>query len=118
MSTQNRWQIGVMYRGGLLNGQPFFTQPDGPGTAVFPTERQGEPWVDFPIQGMVWSEKNPWQVPGCLHSIKAFDVQREYDYDNNVSVALLLCPTCSYCQRAISPFEEWLNPIQNAIIIG
>lgn len=114
----NRWQIGTLYNQGLQNGQPFWTQPGGPGSQVLPTQRNGEPWQDYPVPGLVIQEMSPWFVPGCLHSIKYWAIVREWDYLTNQSCALVTCPVCSYVQNVIEPFEEWLNPIQRAIIVG
>ena len=97
----NRWTVGTMYYQGLLNGSPFYSQPGGPGTQVFPTERNGAPWPEYPIPGLVINEYQPWVVPGCLHSVKEFCVIQEYDYATDQQVALLTCPTCSYVQRAV-----------------
>lgn len=122
MAQANNWAIGEMYFQGRLNGsgaslQPFFTQPGGPGTAVFPTQYSG-PWVDFPIPGLVITEYIPWWSPGCGHAIKMWTVIREFDYDTNQSCALICCRICTYVQNVYEPFEEWLNPIQHAIIVG
>jgi hypothetical protein len=115
----NRWSLGTMYYQGLLNGQPFFTQPGGPGTQVFPTQANATPWAAWPAAGvMVLQEYSPWWAPGCGHSVKTLKVIREFDYETNSSVALVCCEICSYLQRTIEPFEEWLNPIENAILIA
>ena len=114
----NSWQVGAMYYGGLVDGQPFFTQPGGPGTQVFPTQQNAAPWPDYPIPGLVIQEYSPWWAPGCGHSIKFWKVIREYDYTTSSSVALVTCEICSYVQNTIEPFEDWLDPIGRAIIIG
>lgn len=114
----NRWQLGVMYWGGKVNGQPFFTQPGGPGTEVFPTQVKGQQWIDWPVAGMVINEWMPWVTPGCQHSVSWFSIVHEFDYDTNQSAALLLCPICGYCQRAVEPYEEILNPIQYPVIVA
>jgi len=113
----NRWQLGVMYNNGLLNGVPFYVQPDGPGTQVFPTQFNG-PWLAYPIPGQIMNESIPWWTPGCLHAIKFWKVIREWDYDTNQSVALITCEICTYVQNAYSPFEEWLDPVAHAIIVA
>jgi hypothetical protein len=107
-----------MYNQGLHNGQPFFTQPGGPGTKVIPTQENAQPWPDYPVQGLVINEYNPWWSPGCGHSIKFWMVVQEWDYGSGQSVALVCCSVCSYVQNAIEPASEWLNPIQRAIIVG
>lgn len=101
MAQQNRWQVGVMYNQGLLNGVPFFTQPDGPGTAVFPTQQNG-PWADYPIPGLVINEYSPWFAPGCGHAIKMWRIFQEVDYTTDTPVSLICCVICSYCQRVES----------------
>lgn len=120
MSTANRWEIGVMYYQGAMNGTPnFYTQPDGPGTQVFPTQKNNQPWPEWPAAGgMIINETTPWWSPPCGHSLRFWQVIREYDYDNDVSCALVTCSYCSFVVNVIRPFEEWLNPQQFAIIVG
>ena len=119
MATANRWAIGELYNLGYQNGVAgFWTQPGGPGTPVYPTQQNAAPWPEYPIPGLVIQEYSPWFSPGCGHSVKTLECIREWDYDTNMSVALICCNICTYVQRTIEPFEEWLNPIQNAIIIA
>ena len=115
--TQNRWQLGTMYYGGRLNGNSFYVQPSGPFTAVTPTQRSG-PFLDWPVPGMVITEYIPWWSPGCGHSIKFWSVIREFDYPSNQSCALITCSICNYIENVYMPFEEWLNPIQHAIVVA
>lgn len=117
-TATNRWQLGVMYYQGNLNGQPFFTQPEGPGTAVSPTQVNGAPWPEYPIAGQVLQEMSPWWIPGCGHSIKTWKLIREYDYETAMSCCLVACEVCSYVQNSVEPYEEILDPIQRAIIIA
>jgi hypothetical protein len=117
-TQQNRWAIGEMYYGGLVGGQVFFTQPLGPSTAVTPSQQNSQPWTDWPVVGLIINEYSPFWAPGCGHSCKELAIVREFDYETNKSVALICCNICYYVQRVIEPFEEWLNPIQNAIIIA
>lgn len=116
--TANRWAVGELYYPGGPPGTGYFTQPGGPGTAVFPTQQNGTPWTDWPVVGLVIQEYQPWWAPGCGHSIKEWTVIREWDYETNQSVALVTCRVCSYVQSTVEPFEEWLNPIQYAILIA
>lgn len=129
--AQNRWQLGVMFFGGLdltqepyqltntgtLNGKVFWYQADGPGTKVLPTEYVG-PFTAYPIPGVVMSEYVPWWSPGCGHSCKDFAIVREFDYDTGLSCALICCNHCYYVQNIYEPFEEWLQPITHAIVVG
>jgi hypothetical protein len=114
----NTWTLGTMYYGGLVDGQPFFTQALGPFTEVLPTQVNAQPWLDYPIPGLVLNEYSPWWAPGCGHSIKFFKIIREYDYTTQSSVALITCNVCSYIQTVYTPFEAWLDPIEHAIIIS
>jgi hypothetical protein len=118
MASQNRWQIGVMYEQGIVSGQPFFTQPDGPGSQVFPTQANAIPWLAYPIPGLILNEYVPWWAPSCGHSIKFWKVFREWDYDNDTDVALVCCSVCTFVQSTIEPFDEWMNPIERAIIVS
>ena len=119
MSTPtNRWAIGEMYFLGLLNGQPFYTQAGGPGTAVTPTQRNGEPWLDYPTVGQVINEFMPFWTPGCGHSICTWKLIKEWDYDTNMDCCLVACEVCSYVQSVIEPYDLALNPQQYAIIIS
>lgn len=116
--SQNRYQVGVMYYGGLKNGQPFYTQPGGPGTQVFPAQPNGQPWPDWPAAGEMVYSFGAWWIPFCLHFVDFWDVIREYDYDNSTSVALITCPVCNIVQAVYTPFEAWLNPIEHSIIVA
>ena len=113
---QNSWQVGALYGGGLLNGVPFFTQPGGPFTQVFPALPQWEPWKDWPGSGSMVFSYGPWIGVGCLHSIKRFNIVREFDYNTGQSTAILLCPVCGYCQRNVEPYEEIFDPNLYAVI--
>ena len=111
----NKWQIGVMYYGGRLNGQPFYEQPGGPGTPVFPHEGVS-PWLEWPTVGQIIQTYAPWWAPGCQHSCRYWAIVREYDYIEETSVALICCNHCYYVQGVYRPFEAWLDPIQHAIV--
>ena len=117
MAEQNRWALGTMYGGGILNGQPFYVQPEGPFTVVTPSQYSG-PWVDYPIPGLVITEYVPWWSPGCGHSIKFWKVITEFDYETSQSCALICCSICQYVQNVYEPASEWLQPITHCIIVG
>jgi hypothetical protein len=114
----NRWQIGALYYDGYVNGQPFFVQPGGIGTAVFPTQKNAAPWPEYPIPGLVINEYVPIWAPPCGHAISFFKIIRDFDIYTNQSVALVCCSICAFVIRAITPYEEYLNPIQQAIIVA
>lgn len=117
MATNN-WQIGAMYGNGYVSGQPFYTQPGGIGTQTFPSQPQAQPWPAWPAAGIMMYNFGGFWLPGCLHWVDFWDIIREFDYGTNSSVALICCPVCKFVQRTIEPFEEWLNPIQQAIIVA
>lgn len=114
----NRWQIGALYYPGGPPPTSYFTQPGGIGSKVYPTQKNAEPWPDFPVPGMIINEYVPWWSPNCGHSISEWLIIREYDYDENVDCALICCRVCSYCQAVYRPFSSWLNPIEHAIIVA
>ena|SRR5882762_8908386 len=113
----NRWTVGAMYQGGLVSGLPFFTQPGGVGTQVFPSQQNAQPWVEYPVIGEVINEYQPWWPPGCLHSVKFWKIYKEFDYVTQLSCALICCPICTYVQRVVEPYDEILDPIAYAIIM-
>jgi hypothetical protein len=119
MATENRWAVGTMYGNGYLNGQPFFTQPAGPFTAVLPPTPNNVPWEEYPIKGLVISAYVPWFSPGCQHAIKQWKMIQEFDYDTNQSVELVCCLICAYVQSShFQPAETWLDALLYPIIIG
>lgn len=118
MATQNRYQVGTLYYPGGPAPHNYFTQPGGPGTQVFPAQPNGQPWPAWPAAGEMVYSFGAWWQPQCLHYVSAWNVIREYDYDNSTSVALICCPVCSLVQTVYTPFEAWLDPIQHSIIVA
>lgn len=114
MATNN-WQVGVPYTLDL-NGQPFFTQPEGAGTAVFPTQQNG-PWADYPVPGLVINEYSPWWAPPCGHAIKNYKLIPEYDYTTNKQVMLVCCNICTLVVQAMN-FDDAYDAQNFPIIIG
>lgn len=113
----NRWVIGEMYQPGGPNG--FFTQPGGPGTQVFPTQKNAAPWPEWPAAGgMIIQEYSPWWSPQCGHSIKMWRLIQEYDYVENESVMLVCCNVCTLVQGVLRPASLAYDPIQEAIIMA
>jgi hypothetical protein len=115
--TQNRWQIGALYNKGLQNGFPYWTQPGGIGSQVFPTQYSG-PWVEYPIPGLEITEYIPWWSPACGHSNKFLKLIKEWDYDSNSDCCLVCCSLCTFVIRVIIPYDLALNPTLNAIIVA
>lgn len=122
-APQNDWQLGTMYRKGLLNGTPFFSQ-SAPFQKVFPTNQNNVPWPEWPGAGsMTINECSNWVNPGCLHVVKNFCIIQEFDYVLNQPVQLITCPTCSYIQRAVygkaqNGMPELYDPYLYCVIVG
>lgn len=79
---------------------PKFTQPGGPGTAVFPAQQTGE------LVGMWFS--------GCGHSFNAWMV--DCVAVAGVPTAVIMCPVCRFCQRLITPFSSIYDPANEIIM--
>lgn len=124
--TTNRWTLGVPYDP-TMNGVPFWTQPDGPYTKVFPQMQNNAPWPEYPVPGLVINEYAPFWSPACQHPIKEWKIIQEFDYDSNQAVSLICCNVCTLVQNvhplnggAVADFrtQNVYNPYQNAIIMG
>lgn len=98
-------QLGTLYKNPLRNGTLYWTQPGGPGTEVLPQQAPGEQIALFSF--------------GCGHWFNNMEVVQESDGMGG-EVAYLICPLCSYIQRAIDPasdiYEFGNEP--NAILIA
>ena len=100
----NTWQIGVpysfRYQGG---GADFWTQPDGPGTQVYPQEQLNNIWPDWPGAATLTINEVPvfGLFAGCGHGFNSWKVLQEYDNVKEQPVQLLVCPLCQYVQRAV-----------------
>lgn len=121
-AQQNSWQLGVPYTFDL-NGVPFWTQPGGPGTQVFPAIEQGEVWPDWPGAAVMVYSYVPWVQPGCLHPIHEFKILQEYDFVEGQPVQLICCQACQYVQRAVYGDGEngmpvLYDPLLYAVIVG
>jgi hypothetical protein len=106
-------QLGTLFHGGLSpyapDQGPVWTQPDGPGTTVFPQQAFGERVALFTF--------------GCGHWSNHFDVHKNnfnppsYDASYTVVSAFLCCPLCSYIQQIISPYDQ-IYDLSNYILLG
>jgi hypothetical protein len=83
--------LGTLYFSPISAGVTVWTQPGGPGTLVFPQQQPGEMIGLFSF--------------GCGHWFNNICVVFEADTDQ-VQVAYLICPLCSYIQRAIKPGSD------------
>jgi hypothetical protein len=117
MAQPGQWQVGQLYKGGLINGLPVWTQPGGQGTPVFP-----QPPTQFPTNYMgyaqvVMSYPALYQF-GCLHFQNCPEIFSVYDPYAGVQVALLCCSQCSYIQEIFSPAETYWNYEDTPIVVG
>lgn len=105
----NDWIVGALYPldGGIGH---FWTQPDGPFTTVYPKQKSAN--VDYFSQ-VPFNELSGSYMGVCGHSFNMVLVQREYDYENSISVALLCCPSCGTVQRTVEPFEDAVTGSSN-----
>ena len=108
----NDWQVGGIYNPNW-NGIKW-TQPGGLFSPVLPiTQVQANSNL---LTTEPFSELTGTFRLGCLHSVDQMMLQLDYDYISQVQVMLVLCPTCSYVSRVISPASEAYNPLTAAII--
>lgn len=105
MAPQNTWQLGVPYTFNFQGAGPvFWSQPGGPGTAVYPQEQVNNLWPEWPGAAvMTINEVGTLGLSaGCGHRFDAYKVLQEYDYTQNEPCQLLVCPLCSYVQREVT----------------
>jgi len=108
---QNDWQVGTQWNKKWNNVN--WSQPGGPFTPVYPAQPTGNSdlFSTLPFNSLTGTYF--W---GCGHSTDQVTLQIDYDYTNDVQVALIMCPSCSYISRFISPASLAYNPIINAIL--
>lgn len=103
MAQTNDWSLYNLYppNGGIggIWSQPV---PEG---LVYPQQVTANSNL---FTTLPFSELTGQYVGSCGHSFNACQVFREYDYENETSVALLCCGTCGCVQRTIAPFEAAL----------
>lgn len=104
------YEVGILLNGGYVNGLLVYTQPNGPGTPVFPQPPQTSPPSNW---------KNTFYLPvypfayigllnfGCGHWTNTCEVYTVDDPYTSQRAALLCCPVCSYIQSIIEPAEDW-----------
>ena len=109
---QNQWAIGELYPSGGLNNVKW-SQPGGPGTLVYPQQQLGGEYLEI----KPFNEFSGIFTAGCGHSQDEALIQREYDYVNQTSVALICCQLCGYVQYTLSPFEAALDTVFHTITI-
>lgn len=112
-----QFEVGQLYKNGLINGLPVFTQPGGPGTLVYPQY----PTL-FPAQNQGYYQQimsyPALYYAGCGHGFNCFEVFEVYDPYGEQQVALLCCPFCSYIQAIYEPADDYWNYEVTPIVIG
>ena len=103
-------QIGTLYNGGYQNGIRVYTQPQGPGTPVFPQPPTTSPpqnWRNtayLPVYPTVFVSLLTF---GCGHRTNTVEVFEQWDPVNGVQAALLCCPVCSFIVEIVEPAADW-----------
>lgn len=108
----NDWVVNGLYPPPKGIGQ-IWSQPDGPGGLVFPQQVTASSDL---LSIKPFSETTGVYIGSCGHSFNMCTVFREYDYDNETSVALLCCNLCGCVQRTIVPFEAALIGNSGALL--
>ena len=109
---QNDYVVGTLWDP-KFNGISW-SQPAGQYGEVFPkTEVTGNSNL---FTTLPYNELTGVYQQGCGHSVNYMMLQLAWDYINDVQVMLVLCQTCSYINRVISPASEAYNPLTAAII--
>lgn len=111
------YEVGILYRGGKINGQQVYTQPGGPGTPVvplppqqYPGHDEGYPQIPFAYFGFL--------LMGCGHWINSCEVNQVYDPYTGMQAALLCCPICGYIQEIVEPATDWWDKWYSLYALG
>ena len=117
MAQPGQFQVGQLYKGFLQNGLPFWSQPGGPGTQVFPALPTQFPSqnMGYPQVVMAYPSLYVW---GCLHPTNTAEIFEVYDPYIGEQVALVCCPLCSYIQQIIVPYSAYSNYEDTPIVVG
>lgn len=93
-----------------------WSQPGGIGTIVFPQQNTGS--FGYPGNQILMQEKGQglW-TSGCQHWWNCMRVARDYNYCTQQSIAVYLCPVCTYVINIVTPYEAIEDPIQFPILI-
>lgn len=93
-----------------------WSQPLGPGTAVFPGPNDGSFGYPGDQIRMQESGQGLWTA-GCLHWFDDFQIFRDYDTGLQMSAALQCCPICSFLVREYNPYEIIFEVPQYSILV-
>jgi hypothetical protein len=116
MAMPGQWQVGQLYKGGLINGLPVWTQPGGQGTPVLPALPTQFPTINIGYPQTVMSYPSLY-VPPCLHPSNCLEVFSAYDPYEEEVMALICCPMCSFIIE-IMPLAEYENYEQVPIVVA
>ncbi len=116
MAQPGQLQVGQLYKGGLENGLPYWTQPGGVGTLVypqlpriFPSQNMGYPQTPMSYPAMYYS--------GCGHPLNCWEIYSYYDPYAEEVMALICCPMCSYIQQIV-PYDQYQSYIDTPIVVA
>lgn len=117
MALPGQFAVGQLYKGGLVNGLPFWTQPGGIGTTVFPQLPEQFPAINTGFPQVVMSYPS-YYVWGCGHPSNTAEIFEVYDPYGEQDVALICCPLCSYIQEIMEPYTDYSNYEITPIVVG
>ena len=108
--------VGQLFKGGLVNGLPYWKQPGGVGTKVYPQLP-----TQFPEQNMGYPQ-TPFSYPAmyyfnCNHPLNCPEIFQYYDKYLGKQMVAICCPMCSYVQQilTLSDYQNYLiTPIVTA----
>jgi len=106
----NTWEIGALYPPGGLNNIKW-SQPSGVGGIVYPQQQVS---ADYYIGNQAitpFSELTGIFSVQCGHFCNYPLIQQEWDFENDISVALICCPICGFVQYTLSPFSAALDTV-------
>jgi hypothetical protein len=119
--VKNDWQVGTLYqKGGAFFGAPGglgfgFTQPNGPGTPIVPGQTVNPSSNIPPFSSQSTSDQTGQFAYSCGHVVNNPVVWRDFDYETNMSAAMITCPMCGFLNSVVEPYEAWLNTLTNPV---
>jgi hypothetical protein len=114
--AEQQWQVGQLYKGGLVNGLPVWTQATPGGIVepqlptLFPTQFQGyqQVFMTYPAQYFF----------GCGHPQNCPEIFEVYDPVLQEQVALVCCSQCSFIEQILSPYSTFESYVDTPIIVA
>lgn len=111
------FQVGGLYKGGLVNGLPTWSQPGGPGTPVLPAFPQQYPQVPQGFPQQVFAYEGLY-IFSCGHWTNTIETFQVYDPYTEMQALLLCCPLCSFIQQIVEPASLWYNDFYGLYQMG